>query len=232
MSDIIRRGRETLRRFVVGSVMISSYMALMKKPMTRISLDFVHRCVDVGIKLNLEKLELRRPEITFMGHIASKDGLKTDPEKVCAISYMIQPTNCTELKRLIGTVNYLGKFIPRLSETLLPLTSLLHKDVSLESIGKKPLAKASRHIQNLLLQAQYYSYSLEYRAGKDIPVADTLSRAPLQDKQNIGNKILHVFFLPRWAVTGWDKSGLQQVLMQNVWNSRTLYLLDGHSQSR
>ena len=39
-------------------------------------LDFLHRCVDVGIKLNLEKLELRKPEITFMGHIASKDGLK------------------------------------------------------------------------------------------------------------------------------------------------------------
>ena len=57
-------------------------------------------------------------------------------------------------------------------------------------------SKAPRRIQNRLLQAQYYSYSLEYRAGKDIPVADTLSRAPIQDKQNIGNKIFHVFYTP------------------------------------
>ena len=77
---------------------------------------------------------------------------------------------------------------------------------------KKPLAKAPRHMQNLLLQVQYYSYSLENRAGKDIPVADTLSRAPLQDKQNIGNKIFHFFFtsLSRdrlkqvWAATSAD----------------------------
>ena len=49
---------------------------------------------------------------------------------VCAISDMIEPTNCTELNRFIGTVNYIGNFIPHLSETLLSLTSLLRKDVS------------------------------------------------------------------------------------------------------
>ena len=60
-------------------------------------LDFLHRCVDVGIKLNLEKLEFRKQEITFIGHIASKDGLNSEPEKVRTFYDIIEPSNRTEI---------------------------------------------------------------------------------------------------------------------------------------
>ena len=46
---------------------------------------FLQRCREQDIKLNKAKLELRKDNVTFMGHQITKDGLQTDPEKVNAI---------------------------------------------------------------------------------------------------------------------------------------------------
>ena len=44
-------------------------------------------------------------------------------------------------------------------------------------ICQKPLAKARKRLQNLLLRAQQYDLSIKYKTGKEIPLADALSRA-------------------------------------------------------
>ena len=74
----------------------------------RTLIPFMERCRDNGIKLNRAKLQLRRSEVTFMGHRITKDGLQSDPEKVKAIAKMAAPTNVEELRRYIGMVNYHG----------------------------------------------------------------------------------------------------------------------------
>lgn len=48
----------------------------------------------------------------------------------------------------------------------------------LVSIKLKPLSKAPRRLQQMLLKAQEYTYTLSYKRGKDLFVSDTLSRAP------------------------------------------------------
>ena len=60
---------------------------------------------------------------------------------------------------------------------------------------KKPLSKAPRRLQNLLVRTQEYSYTLSYTAGTAIPVADALSRAPLPSKKS-GEIVNNVFFTP------------------------------------
>ena len=82
----------------------------------------------VGLKLNQEKSELRKTEIEFLGHMISKDGVKPHPEKVEAIKNMPDPENTTELKRVLGMITYLGRFVPGLSSTLRPVTQLLEHD--------------------------------------------------------------------------------------------------------
>ena len=49
------------------------------------------------------------------------------------------------------------------------------------SIIDTPLSKAPKRLQNMLLRSQLYNCNLVYVPGKDIPVADTLSRAPLKE---------------------------------------------------
>ena len=55
----------------------------------------------------------------------------------------------------------------------------------LESITKKPLSAAPPRLQRMLLQLQRYTFTLVYKPGKDITLAnlaDTLSRAYINDK--------------------------------------------------
>ena len=54
----------------------------------------------------------------------------------------------------------------------------------LESILRKPLTAAPPRLQRMMLQLQRYDFSIIHRPGKDIPVADTLSRKSLHDADN------------------------------------------------
>ncbi len=78
-----------------------------------------------GVTLNRDKCEFRKTEITVVGHVVGKDGVKADPSKVSAVQEMPEPTNITELRSFLGMVNQLGKFLPDVSSVTEPLRALL-----------------------------------------------------------------------------------------------------------
>ena len=82
-----------------------------------------------GLKLNKAKCMFSQRELTFMGNIVSKDGVKPDPEKVSAICQFPAPENIIGLRRAIGMANYLDRFIPDLSTMIKPMTYLLKSEV-------------------------------------------------------------------------------------------------------
>ncbi|KAK7105846.1 hypothetical protein V1264_017174 [Littorina saxatilis] len=90
---------------------------------------FLQRCREKNIKLNKEKVEYRKTEVSYLGHVISKDGLKCDMKKVDAIKSFPQPEDKAAVQRLLGMVGYLQKFAPRLSEVAAPLRELVKKDV-------------------------------------------------------------------------------------------------------
>ena len=57
----------------------------------------------------------------------SGSGVHSDPEKIDAIRQLEAPTNISEVRRFLGMVNQLGKFIPNLAEKTKPLRDLLAK---------------------------------------------------------------------------------------------------------
>ena len=77
------------------------------------------------MRLKKSKCKFMMSEIEYLGHVISKDGLKPSDAKVRAISQAPIPTNLSELKAFLGLVNYYGKFLPQLSQTLAPLHKLL-----------------------------------------------------------------------------------------------------------
>ena len=54
--------------------------------------------------------------------------MNTDPEKVRAIVEMPRPTDKAGVQRLLGMLNYVGKFVPNMSGLTVPLRVLLHKE--------------------------------------------------------------------------------------------------------
>ena len=82
-----------------------------------------------GLKLNKIKCPFREEAIVFLGHIISSESIRVDPFKTDAITKMSAPQSLSELQSFLGTVNYLGKFIPILAEVTAPLSALFKKDV-------------------------------------------------------------------------------------------------------
>ena len=85
------------------------------------------RCKMGGIKLNRKKCEFKIKEVKYLGHIISEEGIKIDPEKVEDIINMPQPEDRAGVQRLLGSLNYLAKFIPNLSTMTHPIRQLLNK---------------------------------------------------------------------------------------------------------
>ena len=74
------------------------------------------RCQVKGIKLNSEKMQFRRSQVNYMGHLITVPGLQIDPHKVKDIQDMPQPTDKQAVQRILGMANYVKKFAPNLAE--------------------------------------------------------------------------------------------------------------------
>ena len=58
------------------------------------------------LKLKSSKCEFFRQQLTYLGHVVSKEGIQTDPKKVEAICMWPIPTNMTEVRSFFGFTNY------------------------------------------------------------------------------------------------------------------------------
>ena len=92
-------------------------------------LKLLERCREKNLKLNREKLQLKCTETPFIGHVLTPEGIKPDPGKVEAVLKMERPSDVAAVRRLVGLVNYLSKFLSKLSELCEPLRRLTHKGV-------------------------------------------------------------------------------------------------------
>lgn len=82
---------------------------------------------EVNLKLNKDKCEFGVKTLTFVGDVLSEEGVKLDPRKTSAINNMERPNNKDEVRRFLGMVTYLAKFVPQLSTRSAPLRSLLEQ---------------------------------------------------------------------------------------------------------
>ena len=85
------------------------------------------RLEEKNITLNKDKCNFKKESVKYMGHIITKDGVTSDPEKVKAINEIKRPKNVKDLKTFLGMVGYMSKFIPQLAEISEPLRILERK---------------------------------------------------------------------------------------------------------
>ena len=83
------------------------------------------RLSSAGITLNSRKCEFCNTSHTFLGHVIDQRGITADPNKTAAIQQMETPKSVSELCRLLGMVNQLGKFSPNIAELSKSLRELL-----------------------------------------------------------------------------------------------------------
>ena len=91
--------------------------------------EIFRRCEKTNLKLNAEKCRFGLNEIDYLGYIVTPEGVRPNPKKIKAIQAMERPTTVTEVRRLIGMVQYYRDLWPRRSHILEPFTAI--------SAGKK-----------------------------------------------------------------------------------------------
>lgn len=116
----------------------------------------LQRVESAGLKLNKEKCSLRQSQLRFLGHLIDQSGVRPDPDKVEAIHQLPPPENVQELKRVLGMVNYLGRFVPALAAVGQPLYELL-KSKNIWTWGHSQQA-AFEDIKRMLTKAPVLSF--------------------------------------------------------------------------
>ena len=90
------------------------------------------RLREANLKLQPDKCEFLKTEVTYLGHIISKDGIKPDPKKLEAVRQFPRPKTPKNIKQFLGLTGYYRRFIPNFSTLTKPLTNLLKNDVHFE----------------------------------------------------------------------------------------------------
>ena len=75
----------------------------------------LNRCIEINLKLNREKSQIGKTEVTFLGHQVS-EGLAPKRDRTEAILSMKCASSKTEVMRFLGMVNYVGKFCTDLAD--------------------------------------------------------------------------------------------------------------------
>ncbi|MBJ5510304.1 RNA-directed DNA polymerase, partial [Salmonella enterica subsp. enterica serovar Meleagridis] len=77
-----------------------------------------------GLKLSPKKCKLFQKETSYLGHVISADGIRTDPSKIRAISTWPVPKDIHELRSFLGVCSYYRRFMKGFSMTAAPLHRL------------------------------------------------------------------------------------------------------------
>ncbi|XP_048582219.1 uncharacterized protein K02A2.6-like [Nematostella vectensis] len=114
------------------------------------------RSREIGLKFNPRKAKLRVPEVSYVGHLFTADGLKPDPEKVRAINEMPAPTDKDGILRFLGTVNYLDKFIEHKADLQGPISQLTRNDTAF--VWETPQQHAFDKLKAVITSAPVLAY--------------------------------------------------------------------------
>ncbi|GBG66284.1 hypothetical protein CBR_g57883 [Chara braunii] len=82
----------------------------------------------MNTKIALEKSEFFLSEISFLGYMVTRGGLRPDSRKVEAVREAPTPTSLTEVRAFLRLASYYQRFIKGFAAIARPLTNLLRKD--------------------------------------------------------------------------------------------------------
>ena len=122
----------------------------------RTVIELMHRLSLHGLRLNPDKIKFKTCTAPFMGHILTPEGLKPSSQIASAVLGMPRPHDKAATQRFLGSITYLSKFCPHLSEIVRPLRDLIH--LNQEFLWADQHTEAFRKAKELVSQAPCLHY--------------------------------------------------------------------------
>ena len=101
-----------------------------------------------NLKLKASKCEFFKREVTYLGHVVSKEGISTDPAKTEAVLNWPVPKTVKEVRMFLGFTGYYRRFVKGYASIVRPLNDLLigHPTNKKAKKGRKPKSKPTNFV--------------------------------------------------------------------------------------
>jgi len=139
-----------------------------------------------NLKLQIDKCEFLRKEVTYLGHIISKNGILSDPAKLTAVKNFPTPKRVKDVQSFIGLAGYYRKFIKDFSKITKPLTILTKKDTKFDWTMEQQ--KAFNILKEKLTIApvlHYPDFTRQFTIATDTSDYAVLSQGPIDQDRPI-----------------------------------------------
>lgn len=106
---------------------------------------------DRNMRINEQKSVFSVTEVEFLGYCVADKGIRPTDDRVKAILGLQAPTSVSELRSLLGLINFVGRFVPNLSALTFHMRQLLTKDSPFEwnKVHEEELGKIKSILGNV-----------------------------------------------------------------------------------
>ena len=113
---------------------------------------------DNNLRVKLAKCVFASPQVTYLGHCISQQGVSPNPTKLTAVAEIPLPSNIKEVRTFLGLTGYYRRFIPNYATVAQPLTKLTSKEYCNNFVWTDECTAAFDKLKQLLCSAPILCY--------------------------------------------------------------------------
>ena len=113
---------------------------------------------DNNLRVKLAKCVFASPQVTYLGHCISQQGVSPDPTKLTAVAEIPLPSNIKEVRTFLGLTGYYRRFIANYATVAQPLTKLTSKEYCNNFVWTDECTAAFDKLKQLLCSAPILCY--------------------------------------------------------------------------